>query len=83
MPPVNYIRQAFPEDWLEIQQARKTNERLDEICTDLESLSLDIENAGKGLEAMSDDLKTDFFKSIDALKEEVTNYLIEGKKHAQ
>ena len=75
MPPANHLRQAFPREWTEIQKARADDVRLDEVCTDFENLSLDVEMAGKKPGRMSDGLKADCVESMDALKDEITSWL--------
>ncbi len=79
MPTANHLKQAFPIDWSEIQKARGHDVLLDEICKDFESLSLDVERAGKKPGVMSEGLKADYVKIMDALKDEITNWLASSK----
>ena len=80
LPTTNHLRQAFPAEWSEIQKARADNIRLNEICTDFESLSLDVERTGKNSSGMSDGLKADCIKIMDALKVEIESWLRLPKK---
>ncbi len=75
MSPANYLRQAFPEEGDRIQKARTGDGRLNEICTDFENLSLELQRAGKEPGVMSDGLKADCIMSINALKDEVATWL--------
>jgi hypothetical protein len=83
LPLTNHIKQTFPKDWPKIQEARRTNARLNEICTDFEILSSDVEKAGKEPNVMSDNLKADFTMSIEALEDEVANWLRFAKRDRQ
>ncbi|AXI45506.1 hypothetical protein C1J03_05310 [Sulfitobacter sp. SK012] len=73
MPPTNHLKKAFPRDWAEIQKTRKTDRPLDEICTDFETLSFDLEKAANEPGTMSKELKADVLKSISALINEISH----------
>lgn len=75
MPVANHLRQVFPSEWATIKKARSTDIRLDEICSDFENLSMDLERADQRPGVMSDGLKADYAKSLEALRSEILDWL--------
>jgi hypothetical protein len=75
MAQSDHIKNAFPEKWPTIQSERKDDAMLDEICTDFESLSEDVENAFSRHREMSEGLRSDYVSSIKALKLDILSRL--------
>ena len=79
MTQSNYLKNAFPEKWLTIQSERKDDAMLDEVCSDFERLSEDVENAYHQSREMSEGLRSDYVGSIKALKLEILDRLTNSK----
>lgn len=75
MSPIDYVRNAFPDSWPKLAAERSTDRLLDEICTDFERLSADIERAHNGTWEMSEGLMTDAVNSVEGLKLEIEEWL--------
>lgn len=69
------IRRAFPNDWARIVALRKSHPSLEEMCADLERLSLDVSQAMSGQKQMSEALRNDYLSTITDLKQEILEWL--------
>ena len=70
MKQPNHLKQAFPNIWTKLDEARQQDSVLAEVCSDFERLSDDLESARTDPKRMSDGLRKDVVDSIGALEQE-------------
>ncbi len=75
MKQSNHLKEAFPDCLAQLNTSRKSDPLLEEICCDLERLSVDLELARNETGRMSEGLRQDVIASINALKQEILNRL--------